>query len=303
MSLDDDLLRIFGSHKVAFVMDKLKLPEGEPIEHGMISRAIENAQTKVEGHNFDIRKHLIEYDDVMNRQREVIYTQRREVLKGENLKEMVIGINDEMVEDMITTFCPDKTPSQQWNWSSLYDDFLNQFNVVPELPDTNTPNLKSEELEVSLKKQVLARFTAKEEEFSTPVMENLLRIVLLQTIDTQWKGHLLGIDHLKEGIGLRGYGQRDPLVEYKRESFDLFEAMWLRIDSETIRRLFLFRPVVGEGGAPAPAPRPRPRPELSYASGGQGPQKKPDTVRTADKVGRNDPCPCGSGKKYKRCHG
>ncbi len=300
MSLDDDLLRIFGSHKVAYVMDKLKLPEGEPIEHGMISRAIEGAQRKVEGHNFDIRKHLIEYDDVMNRQREVIYTQRREVLGGENLKQMVVNINDEMVEDMVATFCPDKTPSQQWNWSSLYDDFLAQFNIEPELPDATTPNLKAEELEASLKEQAQSRLLAKEEEFSTPVMESLLKVLLLQTIDAQWKGHLLGIDHLKEGIGLRSYGQKNPKEEYKREAYNLFMEMMDRVRQEIIQKLFRIQLARDEDVARMEEEQRRKKDFLERHSA--GPQKGKTVVRE-ERVGRNDPCPCGSGKKYKKCCG
>jgi preprotein translocase subunit SecA len=300
MSLDDDLLRIFGSHKVAYVMEKLKLPEGEPIEHGMISRAIENAQGKVEAHNFDIRKHLIEYDDVMNRQREVIYTQRREVLKGENLKQMVIGIIDEMVEDMITTFCPEKTPSQQWNWGSLYDDYLAQFNIVPEFPDTDKPNLKVEELEAALKAQVQTRLSAKEEEFSVPVMEHLLRILLLQTIDMQWKGHLLNIDHLKEGIGLRSYAQRNPKEEYKREAYNLFVELMGRIRQDIIQKLFRIQLARNDDVARMEEEQRRKKEFLERHTAGS--QKGKPVVRD-DRIGRNDPCPCGSGKKYKKCCG
>lgn len=300
MSLDDDLLRIFGSHKVAYVMEKLKLPEGEPIEHGMISRAIENAQGKVEAHNFDIRKHLIEYDDVMNRQREVIYTQRREVLKGENLKQMVIGIIDEMVEDMIATFCPEKTPSQQWNWGSLYDDYLAQFNIVPEFPDTDKPNLKVEELEAALKEQVQSQLSAKEEEFSPPVMEHLLRILLLQTIDMQWKGHLLNIDHLKEGIGLRSYAQRNPKEEYKREAYNLFVEMMGRIRQDIIQKLFRIQLARNDDVARMEEEQRRKKEFLERHTAGS--QKGKPVVRD-DRIGRNDPCPCGSGKKYKKCCG
>jgi preprotein translocase subunit SecA len=300
MSLDDDLLRIFGSHKVAYVMNKLKLPEGEAIEHGMISRAIENAQTKVEAHNFDIRKHLIDYDDVMNRQREVIYTQRREVLKGENLKDMVVGINNEMVEDMITTFCPDKTPPQQWNWDSLYDDFLAQFNIVPELPDASTPNLKAEEIEASLKQQVETRFIAKEEEFTPPVMESLLRILLLQTIDMQWKGHLLNIDHLKEGIGLRGYAQKNPKEEYKREAYNLFIDMMGRIRQEIVQKLFRIQLARDDDVARMEEEQRRKKEFLERHTAGS---QKGKTVVRDERIGRNEPCPCGSGKKYKKCCG
>jgi preprotein translocase subunit SecA len=226
LSLEDDLLRIFGSQKVAFVMDKLKIPEGEPIEHGIISRAIENAQKKVEAHNFDIRKHLIEYDDVMNRQRDVIYTQRREVLAGENLQETFSSIAAETVEDIIASFCPDKTPSSEWDWSRLELDFANQFNFLPDLSSVDTDKITAAELEELLKKQVEDRLKEREEEFTTPIMEHLMRILLLQTIDSQWKDHLLSVDHLKEGIGLRGYGQKNPKEEYKREAYALFMEIW-----------------------------------------------------------------------------
>ena len=198
MSLEDDLLRIFGSHRVSFVMEKLKVPDNEAIEHGMISKAIEGAQKKVEAHNFEIRKHLIEYDDVMNRQREVIYRQRKEVLAGENIKETIDAILDEMVEDMVATFCPDKTPPAEWNWENLTADFVNQFNVEAETPEPDR-GLTPDALGEDLRGQVGARLAERTELFTPPVMEHLMKVLLLQTIDAQWKDHLLSIDHLKIG--------------------------------------------------------------------------------------------------------
>jgi len=300
LSLDDDLLRIFGSHRVAFVMDKLRLPEGEPIEHGMISKAIENAQRKVEAHNFEIRKHLIEYDDVMNKQREVIYTQRREVLAGENLREMVEGICEEMVEDMVATFCPEKTPPAQWDFSTLFDDFYNQFNLPPQLPSPETPELKQPVLVAMLKEQMAKRLAERETEFTLPVMESLLRILLLQTIDMQWKGHLLGVDHLKEGIGLRGYGQRDPKGEYKKEAYNLFIEMMGRIRQEIIQKLFRVQLAREEDVARMEEEQRRKKAFIDRHSGGDG---HGQTARRDDRTGRNDPCPCGSGKKFKKCCG
>jgi preprotein translocase subunit SecA len=301
LSLEDDLLRIFGSHRVAFVMDKLKIPENEPIEHRMISKAIENAQKKVEGHNFEIRKHLIEYDDVMNKQREVIYTQRKEVLGGENIRETVETILGEMVEDMVATFCPEKTPPAEWNWSSLTEDFFNQFHFPPVLPDVENKSLQREELEKSLKGQVAFRFTEKETEFSMEVMEHLMKVLLLQTIDSQWKDHLLSIDHLKEGIGLRGYGQRDPKEEYKREAYSLFMEMMGRIRQEVIQKLFRVQLAREDDVSRMEAEQRRRRLVLNRVGGDDQPQKP--VTRQEDKVGRNDPCPCGSGKKYKKCCG
>jgi preprotein translocase subunit SecA len=301
LSLEDDLLRIFGSHRVAFVMDKLKIPENEPIEHRIISKAIENAQKKVEAHNFDIRKHLIEYDDVMNKQREVIYAQRKEVLAGENIRETIEGIISETAEDMVATFCPEKTPCAEWNWDSLAKDFYNQFYFHPQIPDARSKGLTQADFGRQLKEQVGARLTEKEEEFTTPVMEHLMKVLLLQTIDSQWKDHLLCIDHLKEGIGLRGYGQRNPKEEYKREAFALFMEMMGRIRQEVIQKLFRVQLARDDDVEKMEAEQRRRRLVLNRV-GGEEEARKPVTREEA-KVGRNDPCPCGSGKKYKKCCG
>ncbi|PLX94448.1 MAG: preprotein translocase subunit SecA [Desulfuromonas sp.] len=300
LSLEDDLLRIFGSHRVAFIMDKLKIPENEPIEHGMISRAIENAQKKVEGHNFDIRKHLIEYDDVMNRQREVIYEQRREVLAGENIRGTYNAIIEEMVEDIVATFCPEKVAPADWNVSSLVDDFNSQFNFQPELPDLDSkPN--TEELTEALKKQVFKRLIEKENDFTPPVLEHLMTVLLLQVIDSQWKDHLLSIDHLKEGIGLRGYGQKNPKEEYKREAYDLFMQMMGRIRQEVLQKLFMIQ-LVQQDDVERMEEEQKKRKVVMNRSDEADKPAQPVT-RDEDKVGRNDPCPCGSGKKYKKCCG
>jgi preprotein translocase subunit SecA len=301
LGLDDDLLRIFGSHRVAFVMEKLRIPEGEPIEHGMISKAIENAQKKVEAHNFDIRKHLIEYDDVMNKQREVIYAQRREVLAGESIRETAVGIMAEAIEDMVATFCPEKTPPADWTWDALAEDFRNQFFFSPVLPAEPDRGLTREALEEDLKAQVQARFAEREEEFTTPVLEHLMKVLLLQTIDLQWKDHLLSIDHLKEGIGLRGYGQVDPKGEYKREAYELFMAMMGRIRFEVINKLFRIQLAREDDVERMEAEQRKRRVVLNRAGGEDQPQKP--ATRDENKVGRNDPCPCGSGKKYKKCCG
>ncbi|MGK2907861.1 MAG: preprotein translocase subunit SecA [Desulfuromonadales bacterium] len=301
LSLEDDLLRIFGSHRVSYVMDKLKVPENEAIEHGMISKAIEGAQKKVEAHNFDIRKHLIDYDDVMNRQREVIYTQRKEVLAGENIRETIEAIIDEMIEDMVATFCPDKTVPAEWNWASLATDFMGQFNFVADLPEPDK-GLKTSDLEDSLKEQVAKRLAERTQTFTPPVMEHLMKVLLLQTIDTKWKDHLLSIDHLKEGIGMRAYAQKNPKEEYKREAYALFMEMMGRIRQEVAQKLFRVQLAREEEVAEMEAAQRRERLALARQAGPQ-PAVKAPTKREADKVGRNDACSCGSGKKYKRCCG
>jgi len=301
LSLEDDLLRIFGSHRVAYVMDRLKIPEGEPIEHGMISKAIENAQKKVEGNNFEIRKHLIEYDDVMNTQRKVIYTQRKEVLAGENLRDIVIGIIDELVEDTVATFCPEKTPSKDWNWNRLGEDFYGLFNVLFVAPESIDEKLTQAQLVKQIKDQVRHRLREREEEFSTPVFEHLMKVLLLQVIDSQWKDHLLSVDHLKEGIGLRGYAQQDPKEAYKREAYELFMQMMGRIRQEVIEKLFRIQLAREDDVARMEEQQRRRRMEFNRA-GGEDQVRKPVTRQDA-KVGRNDPCPCGSGQKYKKCCG
>ncbi|MCD6526071.1 MAG: preprotein translocase subunit SecA [Desulfuromonas sp.] len=302
MSLDDDLLRIFGSHRVAFIMEKLKIPENEPIEHGIISKAIENAQKKVEGHNFDIRKHLIEYDDVMNRQREVIYDQRREVLAGENILGTYNAIIEEMVEDIVATFCPEKMAPADWNISSLIDDFIAQFNFQPQLPDFESDGKgDTEALNEQLKKQVFIRLREKETEFTPAVLEHLMTVLLLQEIDSQWKDHLLSIDHLKEGIGLRGYAQQNPKEEYKREAYSLFMAMMGRIRQEVLQKLFTIQLVQQDDVERMEEEQKKRKIAMNRSDEADKPAQP--VTRDEDKVGRNDPCPCGSGKKYKKCCG
>jgi len=302
LSLEDDLLRIFGSQRVSYVMDKLRIPEGEPIEHKMISKAIENAQKKVEAHNFDIRKHLIDYDDVMNRQREVIYAQRREILGGEDIRGTIESILNETIADTVASFCPEKTRPDAWDWARIGEDILNQLAFVPDMSGFNMERGTAGELEVLLKQQAQERLTAKETEFTPPVMEHLCQILLLQTIDSQWKGHLLSIDHLKEGIGLRGYGQKDPKGEYKREAFELFMQVMARVRQEVLQKLFRVQLAQESDVERMEAARRRQQQIVLNRASGEGEGKKP-AMRDEDKVGRNDPCPCGSGQKYKKCCG
>jgi preprotein translocase subunit SecA len=301
LSLGDDLLRIFGSHRVAYIMDRLKIPEGEPIEHRLISKAIENAQKKVEAHNFEIRKHLIEYDDVMNTQRTVIYNQRREVLGGENLRETFEGIIEEIIEDTVATFCPEKTSPAEWKWDSLSEDFYAQFNMPFLAPDIPAGQLNQAALTRYLLDRVHSRIAEREEEFTPPVFEHLMKVLLLQTIDVQWKDHLLSIDHLKEGIGLRGYAQVNPKEEYKREAYGLFMEMMGRIRQEVIEKIFRIQLAREDDVERMEAQQRRQR--LAFNRAGAGDQAQQPVTRHEKKVGRNDPCPCGSGLKYKKCCG
>ncbi|MBW6509378.1 MAG: preprotein translocase subunit SecA [Desulfuromonadales bacterium] len=301
LSLEDDLLRIFGSQRVAYVMDKLKIPEGEPIEHGMISKAIENAQRKVESHNFDIRKHLIEYDDVMNKQREVVYTQRREVLAGEQLEDTYVSIVNETVEDMIASFCPDKTPAREWDWVRLTEDFFNQFYFMPELTTLDRDTITRAALETQLKNLAHRRLEEKAEEFTPEVMQQLMRVLLLQALDSQWKDHLLSIDHLKQGIGLRGYGQKNPKQEYKREAYALFMEMMGRVRQEVIQKIYRIQLARQQDVEQLEAEQRRRKIIMNRSDSEE--QGKTPITRDEEKVGRNDPCPCGSGRKYKKCCG
>jgi preprotein translocase subunit SecA len=302
LSLEDDLLRIFGSHRVAFIMDKLRIPENEPIEHGMISKAIENAQKKVEGHNYEIRKHLIDYDDVMNKQREVIYTQRKEVLSGEGVREIFQSIIDETIDTLVSTYCPEKVKghAQSWQLDSLTEECYALFCFRPQLPVVQTP----QEMRDALQAAVNKRMQEKEEEFTTPVMDQLMKILLLQAIDGQWKDHLLSIDHLKEGIGLRGYAQKNPKEEYKREAYSLFMDLMVRIRQEVVTKLFYVQLVHEEDVARMEAEElERNRAALRGITGAEEEASHRPVTRDEEKVGRNDLCPCGSGKKFKKCHG
>lgn len=302
LSLEDNLLRIFGSQKVSAIMERLRIPDDEPIEHGMVSRAIENAQRKVESHNFDIRKHLLQYDDVLNRQREAIYEQRKQVLAEEGLRDILSGMVRELVADMVGSFCPEKVAVDEWDWSGLHEDFGQQFGFIPQIPEDMQAGQQSR-LEELLYEQVQEHLRRKEEEeFGTELMDHLIKVLLLQSIDQQWKDHLLSIDHLKEGVGLRGYGQKDPKEEYKREAYGLFVAMMHRIRQDTVEKL-CFIQLAQDEEVQRLEDKAQEQP-LQYNRGEEEAEQKQQTVkRQGAKVGRNDPCPCGSGRKYKKCCG
>jgi len=296
LSLEDDLLRIFGSDRIAGLMDKMGMSEGEPIEHQLISKAIENAQRRVEGHNFEIRKHLLDFDNVMNQQREVIYEQRRKVLEGQDLRETIQEMNRELVDAVLDAFLDEKVPPEEWDLKAMKDKLFSQFNLHLDLDARPTP--EAEELRETIQEQVWNRYLQKVEAIGPEVMASLEQMVMLQTIDTAWKDHLLSMDHLKEGIGLRGYGQRDPLREYQREGYEMFVELIERIKEQTVANLMRVQLAREEDVAALTAPQERP---IFFSHGGEeGPAPK---KRESKKIGRNNPCTCGSGKKYKKCCG
>ena len=301
LSLQDDLLRIFGSERVAKIMDILKIEEGEAITHSMITRSIENAQKKVEAHNFDIRKHLIDYDDVMNKQREVIYTQRREILAGRDIRESFLEMLNETVDDVTESFCIEKTPASEWDLQGLSDTVYKCFNLHIDLPRETLHRLNRDNFRDALKEQTLSILTAKTGEFGDELLDHLIKVMMLQAIDTHWKDHLLNIDHLKEGIGLRGYGQKDPKQEYKKEAYNLFMQMIVRIRAEVVERIYWVQ--IDRGGEEIEEIEEEQRSRkmvFNLAGDGNSPLEPAKSQKTA---GRNDPCPCGSGKKFKKCCG
>jgi preprotein translocase subunit SecA len=300
LALEDDLLRIFGGERITKIMERLGMEDGEPIEHGLISRAIENAQSKVEGHNFDIRKHLLEYDDVMNQQREVIYRQRREALDGRDLKPAILDIISERSEEIAWGYAEEKIPAEEWDWKAIEEAVFKQFNFRLDRPDENTlDHLTPDGLAETIQEGAYRFYEEREAGIGEGNLRQIERIVMLQTVDSLWKDHLLSMDHLKEGIGLRGYAQQNPLLVYKKEGFEMFQDMIARIKEETIG--ILYRVQIAEPEK-MEAVRQKEQQRLVFSHGDGSTQKKP-VKREEQKVGRNDACPCGSGKKYKKCCG
>jgi len=346
-------MRIFGGERMKALMYRLGMTEGVPIESRLISKRIENAQKAVEAQHFEARKHLLEYDDVMNKQRETIYSLRRSFLEGRDQKEFVVERAEMIADSLVETYCPKEQHPDQWNVTQFLNEVLNQYGIDLKAAGFDPSGMNYDEVANGLVEKVRTRYEEKEAMFGAPTLRWLERHILLDIVDAQWKDHLLSLDHLKEGIGLRGYGQKDPLVEFKREAFSLFEDLMDRIDNESVRFLFLVRPAEGQpsavaagapgaqsappraggmavtstSGLPAPAaPRPdaavsedaapasstlarqieqrqkRQQQNLQFQSGAAQ-AEAPKPVRAGAKVGRNDPCPCGSGKKYKKCHG
>jgi preprotein translocase subunit SecA len=363
LSLQDDLMRIFGSDRISGLMLKLGMEEGVPIEHGMVTKSIERAQRQVEGNNFSMRKHLLEYDDVMNKQRLAVYDMRKTILEGKNSREFVASLADDVVGWYIESYCDPKKDPDDWNLEGLRNSLRDTFGIDISLDELSS--MGPEQMVTTFQKRLRERYDEKEQQVGVELMQFYQRMIMLQIVDGQWKDHLYAIDHLKEGIGLRGYAQRDPLVEYKKESYLMFQALTDRIDEEMLRWIYQGQIQMGpppddEAAAPAPAPAPgggpaqgaeaqlepavasvsaavstRPAPRTSTAVPmpglrrapqnltyndpsavleGQRKNERPEAQGGADaavqtvkrdqpKVGRNDACPCGSGKKYKKCHG
>jgi len=298
LSLEDDLLRIFGADRISSIMERVGIEENEPIEHKYISRAIENAQKRVEGQNFDIRKHLLEYDDVMNKQRKVVYEQRKKVLRGENLWNDVEEMVEEITDDFLFEFVDEKKHNEEWNLNGLEEAILKQFNL--KLNILNSSEITSvEAIREHIKQKVQELLRAKEQNFGKELMDYLLKVIMLQSIDSHWKEHLLSMDHLKEGIGLRGYGQKDPVREYQREGYEMFMEMISQMKRDTLEKLCL---VQVQREEEVEEIRHKQKQDYILSRGEDVPDVQ-TVKREGRKVGRNDPCPCGSGKKYKKCCG
>ncbi|MCH8312028.1 MAG: preprotein translocase subunit SecA [Nitrospinae bacterium] len=314
LSLEDDLLRIFGSDKVSGLMAKLGMEDGQPIEHNMVSKAVANAQRKVEAHNFDIRKHLLEYDDVMNRQREVFYALRKDIITGENQKEILFDMAEEVIDGVLKTIAPEKIYPEEWDIPALNDHLERQFGLhVKKINDeeleidgkTRLPleNCNREILHDTLMEAVFQTYNTKVEGLDTGAIRNLEKSIMLQIVDNLWKDHLLGMDHMKEGIGLRGYAQKNPLTEYKKEGFEMFQFMMNRIQQEVTEYLFKIRIQKEVPLPPQEQNLNRPQKTVEHRGSSEEDAKPAPVRRDEKKVGRNEPCPCGSGKKYKKCHG
>jgi preprotein translocase subunit SecA len=314
LSLEDDLLRIFGSQRIQTLMGRLGMEEGEPIEHRLVTRAVQTAQKRVEAHHFEIRKHLLEYDDVMNKQREVIYGMRRQILDGESQAGTVRDWMEDLLDGIVDLYAAPDAHPEDWDLAGLTDALGRQFDVKLPAAIATREVASRDALRETLGEAVEARYGARETELGAEMLRHLERWVMLQIIDTQWKDHLLSMDHLKEGIGLRGYGQRDPLTEYKREAFDLFQDMVERVKGAVVE-LLLRMQIAREAGPEVPVPPPAPRRVTPVPSGtvlsrrpvergpepGRAPGPGPRAAAASAKTGRNDACPCGSGKKYKKC--
>ena len=300
LSLEDDLMRIFAADRIANLMDRVGMEEDQPIEHSLITRAIENAQKKVEGQNFNIRKQLIEYDDVMNQQREIIYQQRRQALEEENLQPVVLDMIEDIVDDLVESHTEEETPPEEWDLRGLEEAFLKQFSLPLPLSDKVVEDLTQEGIREFLLEKARNGYFHKEKEWGPEITRDMERLITLQTVDQRWREHLLAMDHLKEGIGLRGYAQQNPLIEYKREGLEMFQEMIERIKGETIEMLFRIQVATEEKTEQLEEAQQQP---MFFSHGDAAAASKRKPVKKAAKIGRNQPCPCGSGKKYKKCCG
>ena len=301
ISLEDDLMRRFGAETLPAIMDKVGMNDDMPIENRMVSRTIENAQKRVESRNFETRKNILEYDDVMNKQREIIYSQRRQVLEGSNMAESIAGMIDKLVDTVCDEAAHGETFPEAWNLEQLALRLMEIFNFPDGVDTSNYPNMDSVEVRDELKAKAHARYAEKEEEIGPEIFHDFERNILLRNVDTNWMDHLDAMDQMRQGIGLRAYGQHKPIDEYRNESYDMFNEMTYNIQYNTIRMLFAVTIKRQEEVQQEESQQKERVDILNARHGDEEPvKKKPVSVQ---KVGRNDPCPCGSGKKYKHCCG
>ena len=296
LSLDDDLMRLFGGERLSSMMDMLKTPEDMPIENRMISKSIENAQKRVEGQHFASRKHVLEYDDVMNRQREIIYGQRNKVLDGEELKPSILNMLEECITDAADFYCPAGNDKADWNIPGLKDKFKGWLTAEDDFEDIDS--ISTEEIKTTLLERANELYEKREEEMGEELTRALERMILLRNVDTKWMDHIDAMEELKRGIGLRAYGQQQPIIAYRNESFDMFEEMRISIREDTVRQMLTVRVKTEEE-----TKREQTVKVTSESGSSDGTLKKEPVRNKGKKVGPNDPCPCGSGKKYKKCCG
>ncbi|WP_289302657.1 SEC-C metal-binding domain-containing protein, partial [Methylophaga sp. UBA3996] len=315
LSLEDNLMRIFASDRMAGLMQKLGMEEGEAIEHPWVSRAIENAQRKVEGHNFDIRKQLLEFDDVANDQRKVVYEQRNELMAADDVSETISSMRSTVINDVISMYIPPNSIDEQWDISGLEEALREEFALEAPVAEwlENDDSLHEESLRERIVEEAEKAYQQKEEAVGSELMRHFEKAIMLQTLDSQWKDHLAQMDYLRTGINLRGYAQKDPKQEYKRESFSLFKAMLDNIKHEVIKLISRVQ-IRAEEDVEAVEEQRRQTAEMEYQHE-QAQQLASEEnqeedlaahqpyTRDGSKIGRNDPCPCGSGKKFKQCHG
>lgn len=306
LSLEDDLMRLFGSDNIASIMDKLGMEEDEPIEHKLISRSIEQAQKKVEGRNFDIRKHVLEYDDVMNQQREVIYGQRRQILTGENLRENILGMIYKIIDECMEQYANEKLYPEEWDMDGLIKECNEIYAPEGSLVKEELEQLSRDELKETLRNTAEEAYKSRETMFGEDSMRELEKVVMLKVVDSKWMEHLDHMDMLREGINLRAYGQRNPLIEYKVEAYDMFQMMIDTIQEDIAKLMFRVNIMTAEQQPEdhlANAKETRGVDEVAQGSSEEAEEVKQTPIRNSDTTGRNDLCPCGSGKKYKKCCG
>jgi preprotein translocase subunit SecA len=310
LSLEDDLMRIFAGDKVKALMQRLGMEKGVAIESKMVSKRIEAAQKSVETRNFETRKHLLQYDDVMNRQRETIYGLRRQLMEEPDQRDYVLGVAQDLLEDLVKQYLPEAVSPDDWDVENLKIQLQATYAFDADAEGIDFENWSPQEINEAVWEKAKASYESKEAQVGAEALRTYERIIMLNIIDAQWKDHLLAIDHLKQGIGLVGYGQKDPLVEYKKESFDMFQAMLDRIDTATVRTLFNLQVVAEQAPEQLQQRRQRRPTSMTFTGPNQGATaageeaaRTKTVTRDQPKVGRNEPCPCGSGKKYKKCCG